>query len=45
MTEQPELLLANARVVLADRVIERGWVAAIDGFVVEIGEGRNAART
>jgi alpha-D-ribose 1-methylphosphonate 5-triphosphate diphosphatase len=34
-----ELLLTNARVVLADRVIERGWVAASDGLITEIGEG------
>jgi alpha-D-ribose 1-methylphosphonate 5-triphosphate diphosphatase len=34
------LLLANARVVLADRVIEAGWVAAANGVIVEIGEGR-----
>src|SRR5215472_6376616 len=34
------LLLANARVVLAERVIEAGWVAAVDGVIVEIGEGR-----
>src|SRR5262245_55728429 len=32
------LLLANARVVLADRVIEAGWVAAVNGVIVEIGE-------
>jgi alpha-D-ribose 1-methylphosphonate 5-triphosphate diphosphatase len=35
-----ELVLSNARVVLADRVIEVGWVAATDGLIVEIGEGR-----
>src|SRR5262252_9160508 len=35
-----DLLLANARVVLAERVIEAGWVAAVNGTVVEIGEGR-----
>jgi alpha-D-ribose 1-methylphosphonate 5-triphosphate diphosphatase len=34
------LLLSNARVVLADRVIETGWVAAVNGLIVEIGEGR-----
>jgi alpha-D-ribose 1-methylphosphonate 5-triphosphate diphosphatase len=34
------LVLSNARVVLADRVIETGWVAATNGVVVEIGEGR-----
>ena len=39
MIEQPELLLTNARVVLADRVIERGWVAATNGVIGEIGEG------
>jgi alpha-D-ribose 1-methylphosphonate 5-triphosphate diphosphatase len=32
-------LLTNARIVLADRVIERGWVAFTDGLIVEIGEG------
>jgi alpha-D-ribose 1-methylphosphonate 5-triphosphate diphosphatase len=35
-----ELVLSNARVVLADRVIEVGWVAATDGLIVEVGEGR-----
>jgi alpha-D-ribose 1-methylphosphonate 5-triphosphate diphosphatase len=35
-----DLLLSNARVVLADRVIETGWVAVVDGRIVEIGEGR-----
>jgi alpha-D-ribose 1-methylphosphonate 5-triphosphate diphosphatase len=39
-----ELLLTNARVVLADRVIERGWVAASDGLITEIGEGRAPER-
>ena len=35
-----DLLLANARVVLADRGIEAGWIAAVNGVIVEIGEGR-----
>jgi alpha-D-ribose 1-methylphosphonate 5-triphosphate diphosphatase len=39
MTGQ-DLVISNARVVLADRVIEVGWVAAMDGLIVEIGEGR-----
>jgi alpha-D-ribose 1-methylphosphonate 5-triphosphate diphosphatase len=34
-----ETLLGNARVVLADRVIEWGWVACVDGRIAEIGEG------
>lgn len=33
------LILSNARVVLADAVIEAGWVACADGLIVEIGEG------
>jgi alpha-D-ribose 1-methylphosphonate 5-triphosphate diphosphatase len=39
-----ELLLTNARVVLADRVIEHGWVATSDGLIAEIGEGRAPER-
>jgi alpha-D-ribose 1-methylphosphonate 5-triphosphate diphosphatase len=38
MTSNP-LILANARVVLVDAVIERGWVAIADGRIAEIGEG------
>jgi alpha-D-ribose 1-methylphosphonate 5-triphosphate diphosphatase len=34
-----ETLISNARVVLADRVIEHGWVACADGRIAEIGEG------
>src|SRR5262249_58697663 len=30
----------NARIVLADRVIERGWIAVADAAIAEIGEGR-----
>jgi alpha-D-ribose 1-methylphosphonate 5-triphosphate diphosphatase len=33
------LLITNARLVLADRVIERGWVAAVGGKIAEFGEG------
>jgi alpha-D-ribose 1-methylphosphonate 5-triphosphate diphosphatase len=39
MTDTPPLVLTNARVVLADAVIERGWVAAANGVIVEFGEG------
>src|SRR2546423_8034694 len=38
MTRQ-EAILGNARIVLADRVIERGWVAFVDGRIAEYGEG------
>ena len=34
-----ETVIGNARVVLADRVIERGWVAVADGRIAEFGEG------
>ena len=32
-------VLANADVVLADRVIARGWVAVAGGRIAEVGEG------
>src|SRR5579871_7028709 len=35
-----ETVIGNARIVLADRVIEGGWVACHDGKIAEIGEGR-----
>src|ERR1700736_4090751 len=31
------LVLANARLVLADRVIEAGWIAVADGMIVSLG--------
>jgi len=34
-----ETVIGNARIVLADRVIERGWLACADGRIAEIGEG------
>jgi alpha-D-ribose 1-methylphosphonate 5-triphosphate diphosphatase len=34
-----DTILGNAVVVLADRVIERGWVAVADGRIAEFGEG------
>src|SRR5258705_4535670 len=35
----PEIILGNARIVLADRIIERGWIVVADGRIAEIGEG------
>jgi alpha-D-ribose 1-methylphosphonate 5-triphosphate diphosphatase len=40
----PDTVLANARVVLADRVVEKGWIALSDGMIVEIGEGKAPER-
>ena len=34
-----ETVLGNARIVLADRVIECGWIAFADGRIAEHGEG------
>lgn len=34
-----DAVIANARIVLADRVIEQGWIALADGKIAEIGEG------
>ena len=36
---QCDLVMGNTRIVLADRVIERGWVVLADGRIAEIGEG------
>ena len=39
MTESDSFVLENARIVLAERVIENGYVAVADGRIAEIGEG------
>jgi alpha-D-ribose 1-methylphosphonate 5-triphosphate diphosphatase len=38
MTTNSEFVLRNARIVLADRVIEQGWLAIANGRIAEIGE-------
>jgi alpha-D-ribose 1-methylphosphonate 5-triphosphate diphosphatase len=38
-----ETIIGNARIVLADRVIERGWIAFSDGRVTGYGEGSTPA--
>ncbi len=43
-TERNETILSNARVVLSDRVIERGWVAIANGKIAETGEGNAPGR-
>src|SRR5258708_39551084 len=37
--DRKPLVLSNARLVLADRVIEAGWVAAENGLIAEFGTG------
>src|SRR5262249_51584031 len=44
MTSHSDFTLTNARVVLADAVIERGWVAVADGRIAEVGEGARPER-
>jgi alpha-D-ribose 1-methylphosphonate 5-triphosphate diphosphatase len=39
MTQPEDFVIANARIVLADRVIEAGWLAVSRGCIAEIGEG------
>ena len=34
-----DTVIGNARIALADRVIDHGWVALADGHIAEIGEG------
>lgn len=38
-SERTDIFFSNARVVMKDRIIERGWVAVVDGKIAEIGEG------
>src|SRR5258708_38808948 len=38
------LVLANARLVLADEVIEGAWIVAANGVISEFGRGRPPAR-
>jgi alpha-D-ribose 1-methylphosphonate 5-triphosphate diphosphatase len=33
------LVLSNARLVLAESVVENGWLACVDGCIAEIGDG------
>jgi alpha-D-ribose 1-methylphosphonate 5-triphosphate diphosphatase len=41
--ENKPLVLSNARLVLADRVIEAGWIAVGDGMIAEFGADRAPA--
>jgi len=44
MSAAQGLTLTNAKVVLADTVIERGWLHAADGVIAEVGAGRPPER-
>jgi alpha-D-ribose 1-methylphosphonate 5-triphosphate diphosphatase len=39
-----DYVLSDCRIVLADRIVPRGWVAIADGRIAEIGEGRAPER-
>ena len=34
-----ETVIANAKIALADRIIDRGWIAIVDGEIAGFGEG------
>src|SRR5215472_630994 len=38
-----ETVIANAQIALADRIIDRGWVAIADGRIAGFGEGDSAS--
>lgn len=44
MSDTATTVIENARIVLADAVIERGYVAIDDGLITEVGEGRAPER-
>jgi alpha-D-ribose 1-methylphosphonate 5-triphosphate diphosphatase len=44
MSDTDDFILENARVVLADSVIEHGYVAVAGGLIAEIGEGKAPER-
>lgn len=44
MTNTGTMILENARIVLADAVIERGYVVVDNGAIAEVGEGRAPER-
>jgi alpha-D-ribose 1-methylphosphonate 5-triphosphate diphosphatase len=39
----PETVIGNARIVLADRVVEHGWIAFANGRIAEWGDGNAPA--
>jgi alpha-D-ribose 1-methylphosphonate 5-triphosphate diphosphatase len=45
MNEKSETIIGNARIVLADRVIDHGWIAFANGRVAEVGEGSAPANS
>ncbi|WP_407179088.1 alpha-D-ribose 1-methylphosphonate 5-triphosphate diphosphatase [Bradyrhizobium sp. STM 3562] len=40
MMASSDTVIGNARIVLAEDVIEQGWIAVADGRIAEVGEGR-----
>ena len=43
-TSQHDVVLTRARLVLADRIVEDGWLVMANGVIAEIGEGRAPER-
>jgi alpha-D-ribose 1-methylphosphonate 5-triphosphate diphosphatase len=40
MSMPKSFVIANARLVLADRMVDQGWLAVVDGRIAELGEGK-----
>ena len=40
MNQTSETVIGNAKIVLADRVIDQGWVAIVGGRIAEFGQGK-----
>ncbi|WP_024511335.1 alpha-D-ribose 1-methylphosphonate 5-triphosphate diphosphatase [Bradyrhizobium sp. ARR65] len=45
MMASSDTVIGNARIVLAEDVIEQGWIAVADGRIAEVGEGRPPDRS
>src|SRR5882762_6453951 len=39
MSREKPIVLSNARLMLADRVLEPGWIAVVDGAIADFGAG------
>jgi alpha-D-ribose 1-methylphosphonate 5-triphosphate diphosphatase len=45
MTDSPVTVLTDARLVLASRIIDPGWIAIADGKIIDIGQGNRPGAT
>jgi alpha-D-ribose 1-methylphosphonate 5-triphosphate diphosphatase len=43
--DKDQMILSGGKLVLADRVVENGWIAFADGAIADVGEGRAPGRS